>query len=103
MRGRPLKSIIRQGIVEILYFSNSMYGYDIFKIYNTIFPAVTQRSIYYNLHKGEQIGEFKVSKIKSEKGNYSWGESAERIYYRLGPNAEPKISKRVKKFFESRS
>ena len=103
MRGRPLKSIIRQGIVEILYFSKPMHGYEVFKIYNSIFPSVTQRSIYYHLRKGEQTGEFKVSKIKSEKGDYSWGATAERIYYELGSNAEPKISKRVKKFFESRS
>ena len=103
MRGRPLKSIIRQGIVEILYFSNPMHGYKVFKIYNTIFPSVTQRSIYYHLRKGEQIEEFKVSKIKSEKGDYSWGATAERIYYKLGPNAEPRMNSRVKKFFESRS
>ena len=103
MRGRPLKSIIRQNIVEILYFSNPMYGYEIFKVYNTIFPAVTQRSIYYLLRKGEVIEEFKISKIQSKKGNYSWGQNAERIYYKLGPNANPKISQRAKKFFESRS
>ena len=103
MRGRPLKSIIRQGIVEILYFSNSMHGYEVFKVYNSIFPSVTQRSIYYHLRKGEQIKEFKVSDIKYKKGDYSWGETAKRIYYKLGPNAEPRISKRVKKFFESRT
>ena len=45
-RGRPIKSAIRQNVVEILYFLKKGYGYDIYKAYRDIFPAVTMRSIY---------------------------------------------------------
>jgi len=101
--GRPVQSKIRQNIVEILYFMKSGYGYEIYKAYIEIFPAVTMRSIYYHLKKGLALKEFKVSKIKSEKGNYSWGPEAEKIYYALDVNARPQIDKKVKKYFEKRS
>jgi hypothetical protein len=61
------------------------------------------RSIYYHLRKGLAIKEFEIEKIKKESGNYSWGGEAEKIYYRLGPAAQPKQDKRVKKFFEKSS
>lgn len=102
-RGRPVQSKIRQNIVEILYFLKSAYGYDIYKIYIEIFPSVTMRSIYYHLKKGLDLKEFKISKIKSEKGNYSWGPEAEKIYYKLDINARPQIDKRVKQYFEKKS
>jgi hypothetical protein len=102
-RGRPIQSKIRQNIVEILYFLKSAYGYNIYKVYIEIFPAVTMRSIYYHLKKGLALKEFKISKIKSEKGNYSWGPEAEKIYYCLDINARPQIDKKVKKYFEKRS
>jgi len=102
-RGRPIQSKIRQNIVEILYFLKSAYGYNIYKVYIEIFPAVTMRSIYYHLKKGLALKEFKISKVKSEKGNYSWGPEAEKIYYSLDVNARPQIDKKVKKYFEKRS
>ena len=63
-KGRPVKSEIRQNIVEILYFMKQGYGYEIYKVYIAIFPKVTMRSIYYHLKKGTSLGEFKVSKIE---------------------------------------
>ena len=33
MRGRPVKSAIRQNIIEILNFIKRGYGYEIYKIY----------------------------------------------------------------------
>jgi hypothetical protein len=96
-RGRPVGSGIRQNIVEILYFLKQGYGYDIYKVYRETFPAVTLRSIYYHLRKGVSLEEFKVQKIKLEKGNYSWGESAKKIYYSLGKSAKPTIVEKVKK------
>lgn len=99
-RGRPVKSIIRQNIIEILHFMKSAYGYDLYKEYIEIFPKVTMRSIYYHLNKGIKIKEFEIDKIQKEKGHYSWGPEAEKIYYRLGPNANPKIELKVKKHFE---
>ena len=101
-RGRPIKSEIRQNIVEILYFMKQGYGYEIYKAYVAIFPKVTMRSIYYHLKKGALLHEFKVSKIEKEKGDYSWGGEAEKIYYALGPNAKPTGNDRVREYVESK-
>lgn len=97
---RPPKSEIRQNIVEILYFMKKGYGYDIHRVYSKIFPSVTMRSVYYHLKKGVDLEEIRVKQIKAEKGNYSWGQEAEKVYYELGRNASPKIDRRVKKFFK---
>lgn len=101
-RGRPLKSEIRQNIVEILFFMKEGYGYEIYKAYINVFPKVTMRSIYYHLNKGVDTKEFKVSKVKAEKGDYSWGSQAEKVYYSLGENAEPRRDERVRKYFEKK-
>ena len=100
--GRPVESKIRQNIVEILYFMKKGYGYEIYKVYREIFPKVTMRVIYYHLKKGVETGEFRVESIKQEKGNYSWGEKAEKIYYALGKNAKPRIDKRVEKWLSKK-
>ena len=98
-RGRPTRSVIRQNIIEILFFLDKCYGYDIAKIYNEVFPPVTQRSIYYHLKKGVNLGEFEVHEIREEKGDYSWGRVVEKIYYSLGPQAEPRGDKKLKDYF----
>jgi hypothetical protein len=100
MLGRPIKSKIRQNLIELLYFMKSGYGYDIFKSYIEIFPRATMRSIYYNLNKGIKTKEFEVEKIEKSQGDYSWGPEAEKIYYRLGPNAKVKIDLRIKRSLE---
>jgi len=100
MRGRPVFSHIRQNIVEILYFLQKGYGYDIYKVYRALFPKVTLRSIYYHLKKGIQTGELKIHTIKSEKGDFSWGNEVEKIYYTLGPNAKPTCLKKVKEYLK---
>ena len=100
-RGRPAKSVIRQNVVEILYYLRKGYGYQIAKIYNEIFPTVTQRSIYYHLRKGISTKEIEMHKIEQEQGNFSWGSMVEIIYYSLGEDAEPKGDVRVKKFLKS--
>jgi hypothetical protein len=89
-RGRPVNSVIRQNIVEILFDIGKGYGYDIYKKYLLHYPEVTLRSIYYHLKKGTEIGEFEIERIEKEKGDYSWGETAEKIYYKLGKSASPK-------------
>ncbi len=101
-RGRPTQSAIRQNIVDILFFMKKGYGYDIYKAYIRIFPKPTLRVIYYHLKKGVVLGEFIVKEIKQEKGEYSWGSHAEKIYYSLGPNAKPSMNQRVKKYFEKK-
>jgi len=101
-RGRPVYSKIRQNIVEILYVLGKAYGYEIYKSYIRIFPKVTMRSIYYHLNKGVVLREFKVDEIKLEKGDYSWGEAARKIYYALGPNAKPMAENRVREILSKK-
>ena len=96
-RGRPTKSAIRQTIVDILFFMKKGYGYDIYKAYAGIFPKPTLRVIYYHLKKGIMLDEFKVAEIRQEKGDYSWGANAEKIYYSLGQNAKPSAIEKVRK------
>jgi hypothetical protein len=100
--GRPVGSVIRRNIIEILYFMGEGYAYDIFKIYREVFPKVTMRSIYYHLKKGSELDEFKIKKIKAESGEYSWGTEAEKIYYTLGDNASPQGSEAVRRLLQSR-
>lgn len=101
-KGRPTQSQIRQNMVEILHFMKKAYGYELYKAYVRIFPKVTLRVIYYHLKKGIALGEFIVSTIEKEKGNYSWGSEAEKIYYGLGPNAKPTLNERVKEYFDKK-
>ena len=95
-RGRPTKSNIRQNIVELLNEIGQSYGYIISKKYQEVFPQVTQRVIYYHLKKGIELKEFEIHKIEKEIGEYSWGPSVEKTYYKLGVNAHPKGDKRIK-------
>lgn len=101
-RGRPIKSEIRQNIIEILFFMKKGYGYEIYKVYIAIFPKVTMRSIYYHLKKGTDLKEFKVEKIEKEKGDYSWGAEAEKIYYALDDKAKPVSNDKVKEYFDKK-
>jgi len=101
-RGRPLGSTIRQNLIEILYFKGKAYGYDLYKDYCALFPAVTLRVIYYHLKKGVALKEFKLETVKLEKGNYSWGGEAEKKYYALGPNAKPRVDEKVKAYFSKK-
>ena len=102
-RGRPVKSQIRQNMVEILFYMKKAYGYEIYKAYVKIFPRITLRSIYYHLRKGIVIEEFKILNIEKEKGDYSWGTEAEKIYYGLGPGAKPSGNDRVKEYFNKKT
>jgi len=94
-RGRPLGSIIRQNIIDLLFVLKEAYGYEITKYYNQLFPKTTQRNIYYHLNKGVMTGEFKVKRIKQEQGSYSWGRTAEKKYYALGKEAKPNPSEKL--------
>ena len=101
VKGRPIKSQIRQNVVEILYYLGEGYGYQIAKMYNEVFPHATQRSIYYNLQKGLLTKEIEVHKIEEERGEFSWGTVVEKKYYMLGKNAEPKGEKRIKEYLDT--
>ena len=99
-RGRPVRSAIRQNLVELLYFLGKGHGYEIYKIYVHLFPKTTLRSIYYNLRKGVQTGEFRVLKVAHTKGDYSWGGSVEHIYYALGDQAQPMALERIEQYLK---
>lgn len=101
-RGRPVRSVVRQNIVEILYFLGSAHGYHIYKVYKNVYPSVTLRGIYYHLKKGLDTSEFDVADVQKEQGNFSWGTEAEKTYYKLGKKAKPKIDERLKLFLDTR-
>lgn len=100
-RGRPVKSIIRQNMTEVLFYLKKAYGYQIHKHYNKIFDPVTRESVYYNLKKGLSLGEFELIEVKQEKGNYSWGTAVEKRYYILGPNAKVQFKREANDYFSS--
>ncbi len=100
-RGRPVGSVVRQNIVEILNIIKSGYGYEIHKIYNEIFSPCTRENIYYNLRKGVALGELEVQEVRQEKGAFSWGSLAEKTYYRLGPKAQPKGDQKIREAVEA--
>ncbi len=96
-RGRPIKSAIRQNIINILAYLGEGYGYDIYKVYIQVYPRASMRVIYYHLKKGVVLGEFRVKGIKVEEGDYSWGPKAEKVYYGLGPKALPQKEARIER------
>lgn len=95
-RGRPVGSVARRNIIDILSAMGKGYGYEIYSVYSELFPKVTMRLIYYHLKKGVQLGEIRLHSISKEKGDYSWGNVAEKVYYTVGQNATPKQSRRIK-------
>lgn len=100
-RGRPTKSEIRQRIVDILQQVGEAYGYKIHKIYCDIFPKCTREVVYYHLRKGVKLQEFIIKEVKLEKGDYSWGNAVEKIYYALGPKAMPSKDPQIIAYFQA--
>jgi hypothetical protein len=101
-RGRPKGSKIRNNIIEILYFHKEGYGYDLHKIYSSIFGKVAQKSIYYNLNRGLDTEEFILVESRKETGNFSWGNTVQKNIYALGPNAAPQMKEEVKAYFDEK-
>jgi hypothetical protein len=101
-RGRPTKSIVRERLIEILQVCKRAYGYQLFKYYLDLYPAVTMRNVYYHLRKGVALGELQVERIEQSKGDFSWGPDTERTYYKLGDLARPQGDKRVEDYFAQR-
>ena len=99
-QGRPIGSKVRQNMVEILYFYKQLHGYDLFKIYTELYRPVTMRLIYYHLKKGLDTGEFKLYKVDTKTGKYSWGTTSENILYELGSTANPMVEPHVKSYWE---
>ena len=74
------------------------YGYQLSKIYNEVFAKASQRSVYYHLRKGVELGELELNKVEQEEGDFSWGSVVEKRYYSLVKKAKPKGELRVKEF-----
>lgn len=87
VRGRPVKTEIREKIASILSQLGCAYGYELYKIYKKIFEPVSLRNMYYNLKKGLSTGEYIILEAKREPGEFTWGMESEHIYYGLGPYA----------------
>ena len=100
MRGRPTKSIVRDRLTEILFVIGKDTAYNLHKHYVAIFGKASQRNIYYQLQKGVSLEIFKIETIVDEKGTYSWGETARKIYYSLTKSSKPMIDKKVVAFFK---
>ena len=79
---KQVRSSIRSRIVEVLK-EGPAYGYEIYKKYKSRYGGVSLRLIYYHLMKGEKDGLFEVKDVKSSKGDFSWGPSTRRKYYKL--------------------
>jgi len=101
-RGRPVQSIVRANLVDILAVVGKGYGYELHKYYVDIFGLITRESVYYNLRKGLQLGEFAIDEIRLETGDYSWGKTVEKTYYKLGPNARVRGNPAVNEYFAKR-
>lgn len=96
-RGRPVRSEIRDNIAEILAVNGPSYGYDIFKVYSDYFFPCTRESVYYHLRKGVELGIFRIVRVSSVKGDFSWGDTAEKIFYEVIEPESVKSSGKVKK------
>ena len=69
-RGRPVKSQIRQNIIELLaVMKKSRVHHNAYLYAN--FSEVHPRSIYYHLKKGVETGEIEIDEIREEKGEFS--------------------------------
>ena len=85
--GRPIKSLIRDRMQQIVDALGVSYGYEIFKVYEGAFSPIDLRSMYYHLRKGMDLDVFELVGVKAEKGAYTWGDFSMRRYYVLGPAA----------------
>ena len=76
-----------------------MTAYTAHKHYIRLFAPTTQRNVYYQLEKGLETRDF-IVETKEEKGSYSWGESANKKYYRLAKDIKPNFSKEAHTYFQ---
>ena len=66
LRGRPVKTEIREKIASIIAKMGTSYGYEIYKAYLKAFGKISLRNLYYNLKKGLDTGEFILADVKIE-------------------------------------
>ncbi|MFP4118654.1 MAG: hypothetical protein ACLFTH_01210 [Candidatus Woesearchaeota archaeon] len=97
-RGRPRYSLVRERLKQLLYLLGPTTAYDAHKHYRELFAKTTRRNIYYQLSKGVDTGVFQIDKVEEEQGDYSWGSSSRKVYYRLAPKTTVTIEDRVKEY-----
>jgi len=95
-RGRPVKSVIRDRMQQIVDVLGAVYGYEVYKIYTAVFEPVDVRSMYYHFKKGVELSEFKQVGAKQETGPFTWGRESTHIYYTIGNGASHKGNKELK-------
>lgn len=95
-RGRQPGSVIRDNMIEILYFLGPSYGYDLYKKYKKAFGPVSLRSIYHHLAKGCDIGVFELRGVVKIEGEFSWGAGVQRRLFGLTSAAQPKGDPKIK-------
>ena len=79
---KDVRSSIRSRLIEILK-EGPAYGYLIYKKYRTRHGNISLRLVYYHLNKGEKDGLFEVVDVEQASGDFSWGDSTKRKYYKL--------------------
>jgi len=97
-RGRPSRSIVRDRLVEMIFVVGKLTAYEAHKHYIRLFGKASQRNIYYQLEKGEVIDIFS-KQVVDEEGTYTWGTTAQKVYYSLTKDAKPQINKEVRDYF----
>lgn len=102
-RGRPIKSEVRQNIVDILYVCGTAYGYQLMKYYGDIFRKIDSELIYYHLKKGLETGEIELGEVKTETGDFSWGKTVEKTYYKIGKDSNPRLIPKIKEYFDKKN
>lgn len=90
---------MREHLKEILFVGGAMTAYDAYKHYIKLFAKTSQRNVYYQLERGVELNLFELEIIKDEKGDYSWGDTATKKYFRLAKDVNPNFSKEVRNYF----
>lgn len=99
-RGRPLKSVVRDRLKEMLYIAGELTAYEAHKYYIQLFAKTSQRNIYYQLQKGVEIGMFKIARVEEEKGDFSWGPISKKTYYELADKQGATINESIQEYFQ---
>ncbi|MGE0792614.1 MAG: hypothetical protein AB7V77_00355 [Candidatus Woesearchaeota archaeon] len=99
-RGRPSKSLVRDNIIELLFVLGKETAYNLHKYYVKLFPNTSRRNIYYQLQKGVVMELFEIENVVDEKGNFSWGTTTRKVYYKLGKQSNPKLNERIVNYFK---
>ena len=94
-RGRPLKSIVRDRLSQLLFVFGSLTAYDAHKHYIVLFAKTSQRNVYYQLRRGVDLELFNAKTV-IEQGEFSWGSTSRKVYFSLSSKSiVPSVDKRI--------